>query len=445
MNVAHAQNEELAAELRTYIEAKMQQNNIPGLSACIVKEGQIVWQDAFGFADVDAERPVDMETLFTLASISKLFVGTACLQLWEQGLLDLDADINEYLPIEIKNPNFPTEIITARQLLMHKSGLRDYESDLQLWDGPGDPIYDLETFCTEYFLPDGSLYVASNWGQFAPGSADYWYSNAGFTLLGYVIAEASGMPFNEYCRENIQLPLGMETAGWFYENIDTEKMAIPYKFVGGGFESYGLYSVPEYPAAMLKSNLPELANFLIAFTNEGKLGGVQLLQKETVELMLPADMTNGLAWWGSDTWYGDQDGNYWGHGGFMNGVRTQLSYYPATETGLLILTNGQSDYGDIHDKMESMVASFIASPSPVDERAPGTLIGISPNPTSEQLQIAHTIINGQFAIFDLSGSKLAEGLLHEQINLRGLSKGNYVLHIYDEHGKERAVQQFVKQ
>ena len=143
----------------------MSNHNIPGVSASIIKSGQVVWHDSYGTANFHTAMAVDSNTQFTLASISKLFTATACAQLQENNLLDLDADINTYLPITVVNPNFPNTPITARQLLTHKSSLKDSETDLQLWDALGDPTMALDSFCSAYFVENGSLYQASNFNN----------------------------------------------------------------------------------------------------------------------------------------------------------------------------------------------------------------------------------------------------------------------------------------
>lgn len=375
-------NQQLAAQLDAFIQTEMSQNNIPGLAASIVKEGQVVWKNAYGLAHIANNTPVTLTTEFTLASISKLFTATACAQLWEQGLLDIDADINNYLPVTIVNPNHPTIPITTRQLLNHKSSLRDFETDLQLWVEQGDPIIDLATFCEDYFIAGGSLYDAANWGSAQPGNAAYWYSNAGFTLLGLIVQQASGMDFNDYVKQTILMPLNMPTAGWFYNEVDINDVAMPYN---SQLNPYGYYSVPEYPAAMLKANIEELSNFLIAYTQAGVFGNNSLFNTTTFNSIVPANMTLGFAWWGTDTWYGDPTGNFWSHGGYMNGVRTQLNYYPDDETGLIILTNGQGSYAQIQDTLEAYIPQFetcdfataiVNPPNIIIDGTPSSLTGI---------------------------------------------------------------------
>lgn len=423
-------NDSLSIILDEFIQEEMDNNSIPGLSACIVKGEEVVWKAAYGMANIQTNTPVSLETKFTLASISKLFTATACAQLWERGILDIDADINDYLPITIINPNFPNIPITTRQLLQHKSSLHDFESDLQLWDEIGDPIFDLETFCTEYFVEGGDLYVGNNWGQTTPGNSNYWYSDAGFTLLGYIVQEASGMPFDEYCESNIFSILEMPSSAWFYADIDIATLAMPYDNNG---QPFGYFSVPEYPAAMLKANVEELAHFLIAYTQKGVYKNSNLVEANTFENIVPSNMNNGFGWWGKDTWYGDPTGSFWSHGGFMNGVRTQLNYYPADSTGLIILTNGEGAYGNIQDKMESLIPLFETATSTSTESIPSKEYRLYPNPLTDYLRIENkTSGRLKIEILDINAhiiQTLSTQNNSIQIDLNTLPKGTYWLRL----------------
>ena len=423
-------NEILASELDAFIQDKMQLHNIPGLSACIVKGDKVVWKAAYGMANIELQIPVTLETKFTLASISKLFTATACAQLWEDGLLDIDADINNYLPFEINNPSFPNIPITTRHLLNHKSGLNDYESDLQIWEAIGDPTISLADFCENYFVPGGDYYVASNYGITAPGQSNYWYSNAGFTLLGFIVQEVSGMPFNEYCKSNIQDPLEMTTAAWYYSNVEANSVAMPYD---NNLQPQGYYSVPEYPSAMLKSNINELANFLIAYTQGGNFEGFELVAPSTFESVIPTNMMNGFGWWGMDTWYGDMNGNFWSHGGFMDGIRTQLNYYPNNGTGLIILTNGEGSYQAIQNELESYIPLFDENEMTSIINEIETDISIYPNPVLHD-HILNIDINGvgdndmELVLYNSIGIIVKTQLLNNtstNTNIDDLPKGVY--------------------
>ncbi|MFT4662202.1 MAG: CubicO group peptidase (beta-lactamase class C family) [Patiriisocius sp.] len=425
-------NDELAEDLENFISNQMEINNIPGLAASIIKDGQVVWSTAMGLANIETNSPVTLETEFTLASISKLFAATACAMLMEDGLLDLDADINDYLPFQISNPNFPNAPITTRQLLTHKSSLSDSESDLQLWIEIGDPVYSLGNFCEAYFIEGGALYNSGNWGSNGPGSSSYWYSNAGFTLLGFIVESVSEMPFNEYVNNTILAPLEMESAGWFYSEIDETDLAMPYN---SNLIPYGYYSVPEYPAAMLKANVLELSNFLICYTQGGLFNNEPLFSQEIFQAIVPESLTNGLAWWGTDTWWGDPQGNYWSHGGYMNGVRTQLNYYPSDSTGLIILTNGEGSYNAIQNEIESYIDQFLVEdPTNIQERKIIDFV-VYPNPTDLEIKLVFNenyIDVSKINLRTLSGNNLMTVIPNKSnfnIDVSHISTGTYILEI----------------
>ena len=111
--------------LDSFIVAKMDQYHFPGLSACIVKDDQIIWKNVYGYANIEENRLVTDSTLFFLASVSKPVTGTAIMQLWEQGLFNLDDDINNYLPFQVRNPSHPNDPITFQMLLTHTSSIYD--------------------------------------------------------------------------------------------------------------------------------------------------------------------------------------------------------------------------------------------------------------------------------------------------------------------------------
>ena len=102
-----AQNPNPSPELDAYILDEMDYENLPGMSTLIVKGGEIVWVESYGMADIENDVPVSDNTAFLMASVSKLFMATAFMQLEEDGLIDLDEDINTYLPFDVFNPNYP--------------------------------------------------------------------------------------------------------------------------------------------------------------------------------------------------------------------------------------------------------------------------------------------------------------------------------------------------
>ena len=200
---AAAQNPNPNTDLDEFILDEMQTENAPGMATLIVKGGEIVWVESYGWADVQNAVPVEDSTVFSLASVSKLFTGTALMQLHQNGVLDLDLDINNYLPFDIEVPNFESDSITARMLMTHTSSIADNDPVMDTYYSLGDPTITLSELIERYFSPSGSDYNATaNFSNNAPGTA-YAYSNIATALAGYVVEAASGMDFSEYCNQHI--------------------------------------------------------------------------------------------------------------------------------------------------------------------------------------------------------------------------------------------------
>ena len=110
--------------LDSAITHKMETLHLAGVSACIIKAGEVKWIGNYGYANIEQQIPVDTTTLFYMASVSKTVVATALMQLWEMGLFDLDDDVNDYLPFDFHNPYHPSYPITFRMLCTHTSSAR---------------------------------------------------------------------------------------------------------------------------------------------------------------------------------------------------------------------------------------------------------------------------------------------------------------------------------
>ncbi len=210
-------------DVEAEIIKEMEAQKIPAVAACVVKGDKIVWEGTFGHANVNQSTPVTNQSLFTLMSISKLFLATTVMQLWERGMIDLEADINQYLPFEVRNPNFPDQRITPYMLLTHTSGLA--------WPVEEDRIPDFHHFYTleeppsikdwlpDYILLGGSQYRASVWKEFPPGEK-WLYSNIGTSLLALIVEEISGKDYRDFCRENILDPLEMHNSAFRLSNLN---------------------------------------------------------------------------------------------------------------------------------------------------------------------------------------------------------------------------------
>lgn len=438
--------------LDNHINNELSLKNIPGVSACVVKKGEVVWKGNYGFANLEEQTPVTDQTLFTVASISKLFVGTAILQLYEKGMLDLDEDINSYLNFEVRNPHFANVPITVRQLLKHQSSLRDPESLLFIFQVQGDSPILLGDYVYDYLSENGAYYNTANFNnQLGPGEST-WYSNVGFALLGHLVAELSGMPYHTYCRQYIFDPLCMDKSTFFIAELDEGNLASPYTQQSGMNVSLGLYGIPNYPAALLKTNIEELSRFLIAYTNRGSIDGQELFSINSADLLTPYSFSEpNLAWWNGTSWtytFHFPNDEVWFHGGFMPGIRTRLNYYPSDSTGLIILTNGEGQYSSIEDSLAYYLSEFEYT---VPDELPCTLSAttslkkrlysqVYPNPAKEEIYIKTNLTGSKtFCLYNLQGI-----LIGKQTNINSTefrykptiqADGIYMYTLENEHGE----------
>ncbi len=259
--------------------------------------------------------------------------ATAVMQLWEKGQLDLDKDINAYLPFKIRNPQYPDTPITTRHLLTHRSGLAHPSGEDPSFyrTYPNDTAPALGPWLREYLVPDGSEYVAAMW-KAAPPGAVFENSNVGAALLGYLVEVISGVDFGEYCRKNIFAPLAMEHSGFRLRDVDAGHLAGLHT---SATATTAQYSVKFYPAVMMRSSIMEFSHFAMAYLNGGEYNGKRSLQAATINEMFRVHVPEanlGLIW--------RNFGNgYMGHTGGLTGVSSSLSIDTANKLGLLIFTN----------------------------------------------------------------------------------------------------------
>ncbi len=330
--------------LDSFIVGTMDSQHIPGLSACIVKEGEILWSGHYGYANIEQGVEVGDSTLFMLASVSKTITGVAVMQLYEEGQFALECDINDYLSFNVENPNYPDSIITFRMLLTHTSSIRDNWFTLAFLTVQGDSPITLEDFLQDYLVQGGIYYSsASNYHNWPPGS-EYDYCNVAVGLAGHLVETIGNTSFNQYCRVNIFEPLSMHETSWFLADLDTNKVALPYHWTGSRYMSYGHWGNPIYPSFQLRTSTLQLARFLIAIMQMGQIDGLRILDSTMVELMTTVQYPDivsgqGLLWVNRDI----NGRSVWGHSGFILGVRTEMWFSPQEDIGVMVLTNGESD------------------------------------------------------------------------------------------------------
>lgn len=335
--------------LKDYIE----ENKITGMAACIIQDGKVSWKEAAGYADVTKKIPLTTDTSIVLASIGKTFTAVAAMTLVEDGKLNLEDDVNEYLPFEVRNPNHPDIPITVKMLMTHTSSIIDdkqYNMDDDLvYFRNKDPKITLAEYVEKYITPDGEYYDEDEcFSKEKPGKK-YSYSNAGVALLGLIIERVSEMGCDEFCRKKIWSPLGMNNTAWKFADLDMENVSLPfYEYQ----KTKGHYNCPDYPNGLYRASLSDLANFLMMFMGDGKFDGETIISKDTAKLMKKVHFSDdensvGLIWCHSD--------DLIGHDGAEEGSSTTMWYDPESKVGVIILCNqSEMEFDDLFEQLFEM-------------------------------------------------------------------------------------------
>jgi CubicO group peptidase (beta-lactamase class C family) len=257
--------------LDALIPSQLENRNVAGAVVSVVKDGQVLFQKGYGYADVEAKKPVlPDQTLFRPGSISKLFTATAVMQLVEQGRLDLDRDINDYLDFTI--PKTYPEPITLRQLLTHTAGFE--ETLKNLFVAHESDVKPLRTYLVNQ-MPARI---------FAPGKVPS-YSNYGFTLAGYIVERVSDEKFDRYITNHILQPLRM-THSTFDQPLPPEFASqISKSYLSASKKPRDFEFVQAAPAGALSTTAADMTRFMLAFLQEGSVDGVAILKPETVRQM----------------------------------------------------------------------------------------------------------------------------------------------------------------
>jgi len=264
------------AWLDGYLPYALKTGDIAGAVVVIVKDGAVLTERGYGYADVATRKPVDPKlTLFRPGSVSKLVTWTAVMQLVEQGKIDLDADVNRYLDFKI--PARAGQPITMRNLMQHTAGFEEQAKGI-ISEDPKAPSF--ETLLKAW-VPDRI---------FAPGTTPA-YSNYGASLAGYIVERVSGEPFDTYLDEHIFTPLEMKYST-FRQPLPSNLaplMSKGYRTASGkpgGFEMVG-----PAPAGSLSSPGEDMAHFMIAHLQGGEYHGQRILSAATAETMHNSPLT----------------------------------------------------------------------------------------------------------------------------------------------------------
>jgi D-alanyl-D-alanine carboxypeptidase len=350
-------------------------DNPPGLAIVINKGGDVLYAKGFGTADGPNEMAAAPDTVFPWGSMTKMATGTAIMQLVDQGLVDLDAPVSDYLDY------FPAEHgITVRQLLDHSAGLREpVDFLLPSLRLDGQPLPDPDRIAKEYL-------EGFSGPMFEPGSASA-YGNPHYVLLGQIVAEVSGQPYIDYVKEHILEPLGMENTDFTYSNqamiAKAAAPAFPADLVedfiammdrarglGGGVDF--IREVDDRFAWMnrfnvlaanggLKGPATEVMRFAQMHLNGGELDGVRILSPESAALMQEMQFATtgdplgyGAAW----RIFDEAEHPFVEHDGGGTGLWAKMRLYPKEGLAIVLMSNAS---GWNRDKVADAAANVVFS------------------------------------------------------------------------------------
>jgi CubicO group peptidase (beta-lactamase class C family) len=334
------------SRFEAFIFEKLSETKLPGLSVALIRGNEIVWKRGFGFRDLSCGLAATPHTLYAIASVTKSFTSLAILQLMEQGKLDVQDPIDIHIPYSIKSDGEPVRIW---HLMSHSSGipaLAYAESLIRSVIGAG-----------EHWLPIGSyddmitfMQEAEDWAVSKPGER-WFYLNEGYVLLGMVIAKCSGMSYQEYVKQHILQPLGMERS--FFEKKDIEgdqDAAVPYIITRDGERIPSVYPYGAITSdGGLISNVLDLAKYVSMFLGWGECMGGRLLTRESVEAMQVARVRTPVEGLLGKVGYGYGLGivpdfygrKLIGHSGNVGVATAYIAFIPEEDIGIALLANGE--------------------------------------------------------------------------------------------------------
>lgn len=339
---------DLGAWLDGMVPYALESGDIAGMVITVVKDGEVLLSRGYGLADVARKQPMDPDrSMVRIGSTSKLFTWTAVMQLVEQGKIDLDRDVNDYLDFRIEQP-FGKKV-TMRDLMNHRAGFEEGVKDLITFDPK--TVQDDETYLKQHPRPM----------LFAPGTVP-GYSNYGVTLAGYIVERVSGEPFDDYIERHIFAPLGMQHS--------TFAQPVPKRFEPYLAKGYAttkdapspIELITTRPAGSMATTANDMAKFMIAHLQQGEYRGQRILRAATVQqLQQPTQaVPPGFATMAHGFFHDTRNGRLVvGHGGDTIVFHTELDLLPQENVGIFYSFSSRGTDDHVYRTREMLIDGFL--------------------------------------------------------------------------------------
>lgn len=340
----YAQEDSLSKRIQKIIHDR----DAVGIAVVVVKENSIVYNNNFGYSNLELNYPLQQNTLFRIASISKTFTATAIMQLIDENKIHLDDDVSNLLGFKVRNPKYPDQAILLRHLLSHRSSIHDAEG-----------YYTLDVIDSSRNTKWKNAY-----SNISPG-LQFIYSNLNYNMLGAIIEKISGKRYDKYIIENILQPLGIE-GGYDVSELDANRFAQIYTYDAKSLrynkskEAYqfkpslstgyvvGRSAPLLSPTGGLKISALGLARYMTMHMQGGEYNGIEILNRTSEEMM--QTLTGDLPGYGMGFRINNKliDGEIIiGHTGSAYGFYGAMFFHPLKKIGFVVLVNGcRQEYED---------------------------------------------------------------------------------------------------
>ncbi|GGG43638.1 serine hydrolase domain-containing protein [Bizionia arctica] len=318
-------NDSLTKEL-TELSLK---NSIIGFSVAIVNQDRILYAKGFGYSNKEKKQPYTKNTVQPIASISKTLVGVALMKAQELGKLNLDDDINDYLPFKIINPYFPQSKITIRNLATHSSGLKDsrnysktmlvkeysnlsketrrYLSNNWCRKCEENTKLSMDDFIKNIYNTQGEWYKQTHFLE-EPTGTYYHYCNNNATIAAIIIEQATGESYSDFVEKQITKPLNMTNSNWVFQGPISDDVAMLYA------KKVPLPEMEDitYPDGSFVTNVVDFGNYMSTMIS-GYSGEDNILNAESYKEMMTqqinTEFESGIFWEVTTKWIGHSGGH----------------------------------------------------------------------------------------------------------------------------------------
>jgi len=317
----------------------MKQHHLPSVAVTLIDDQDTIWEETFGTANFESDLPAESSTVYKVWSVAKVFTAIETMRLVEDGLVDLDTPITEYLPGFSIQSRFPDSApITIRSILTHRAGL------------PRNECHWIDF--NEHVLADLVDSLVDCRQAYAVNSR-FKYSNIGFDLLGYLVQELRGESFPDYMRKNLLQPIGMENSAFLQAQIPAQlDFALGYEYFERNYYPFEQGDITSFPSSNLYSTIEDMGLFAKFIFRRGEVNGEQMINPEILNEMFTEQFSNmrdpqpmGLGWKIANVLGSER--MIWHDGGPGEGIGALIALLPERKLGVILFANSTSFEGRV--------------------------------------------------------------------------------------------------